>query len=712
MVRGGLRSVAAALLLACALAALLATLLPAPALAGSTVTFSSDNASYGTLSGSSKAIVADGAALGSKAPAPKPKSGYVFEGWYRAGKRLGADISAYKPVGNEALVAHFTLPAHKVETIAGADRIATSLAAARKQQALTTGTRGVIIAYAWDFPDALAAAALSGLTGYPVVLTGTAALPQPLLDFMRTTDVREVIVVGGEPSVSRAAYNQAKAVVGSGHIKRLAGANRFGTAEAIYADGYGRWGSTVVIASASSFADATSIGPYCNRHRAPILLASAKGLTAESRSLISRGVREGRISDIVIVGGAASVPESVRQWCAGKLGAGHVRRISGANRFETSSAIASWCVGKQGMSYDNVALVSGSSYADGLSAAPVQGASNSVVLLVRDDDAGKAAYRAVMEGLANMRIFGGLPSVPQGIRDEVRMRYAPLAASPGNPSELKPGVASREALAYASATTLSSIRGAYRQGAFVAYRDYNSTWAVAQLGGETVYLLRSCIGAAPSPSSMPAETVLTTLQVAAYGEDAFFTVASLPDAVFARMQGKSYPAGCTVPRANLSYVRVLHKDAAGRIKVGELVVNRAIAQRTLGVFRELYHAGYPIERMRLVDDYGADDEASMAANNTSAFNYRTIAGTSTLSNHALGLAIDVNPLYNPYVIPSSGYVSPAAGAPYADRSAAFPYKIEQGDLCCRLFATQGFAWGGDWTSPKDYQHFEMPASSV
>ena len=113
--------------------------------------------------------------------------------------------------------------------------------------------------------------------------------------------------------------------------------------------------------------------------------------------------------------------------------------------------------------------------------------------------------------------------------------------------------------------------------------------------------------------------------------------------------------------------------------------------------------------MLLIDEYGAEDSLSMADNNTSAFNYREIAGSSRLSKHAKGLAIDINPLYNPYVKQTGegeAVVSPLEGAAYADRAQEFPYKIEEGDLCCQLFGAHGFIWGGSWNSVKDYQHFE------
>ena len=189
----------------------------------------------------------------------------------------------------------------------------------------------------------------------------------------------------------------------------------------------------------------------------------------------------------------------------------------------------------------------------------------------------------------------------------------------------------------------------------------------------------------------------------------WFTVSEIPDSVFAAMQGKSFKADCTVPRSELRYLRVLHKDAGDRSIVGEMVVNRSIAADVLEILWQLYEAGYPIERMRLIDIYDADDETSMRANNSSSFNFRFISHTTKVSKHGAGLAVDINPLYNPYhktLKDGTEVVEPATGRPYLDRRNAFAYKITEDDLCCRLFKAHGFSWGGDWKSCKDYQHFE------
>lgn len=218
-------------------------------------------------------------------------------------------------------------------------------------------------------------------------------------------------------------------------------------------------------------------------------------------------------------------------------------------------------------------------------------------------------------------------------------------------------------------------------------------------------LLAAAQGTVPPPC---AGQVVTCDEIRRSGVEAWFGVREIDDGTFARMQGNSYPADCSVPRDELRLVRVLHVDFEGATRVGELVCHRTIARELAELFRALYEAGYPIERMVLVDAYDADDERSMAANNTSCFNFRRIAGSNRLSKHAQGLAVDINPLYNPCVVRRDGrtIVQPAAGAPYADRSRSFPGRIDRDDLCYRLFRERGFTWGGDWRSLKDYQHFE------
>ncbi len=189
-----------------------------------------------------------------------------------------------------------------------------------------------------------------------------------------------------------------------------------------------------------------------------------------------------------------------------------------------------------------------------------------------------------------------------------------------------------------------------------------------------------------------------------------FCAQEIPEEVFARMDGVSYVENDDISLEDLRYLRLLYVGFDEETHVGELVVHVSIADSILEIFQILYENNYQIEKMRLIDDYGGDDHASLLDNNTSAFNYRVVEGSEKLSRHAYGLAIDINPFYNPYVTYPGGeeHISPEGSEPYADRDADFPHKIgKDGDLCWQLFEERGFTWGGDWKSLKDYQHFQI-----
>jgi hypothetical protein len=189
-----------------------------------------------------------------------------------------------------------------------------------------------------------------------------------------------------------------------------------------------------------------------------------------------------------------------------------------------------------------------------------------------------------------------------------------------------------------------------------------------------------------------------------------FTSQAIPDSVWQTMQGKTWHDNPYIRRSDLRYLRISHYDLEGRVHVGEMICNKLIADKLLAIFSELYAAHYPIQRMRLPDNYDADDERQMRDNNTSCFCYRNVSGSKNLSKHARGLAIDINTLYNPYIRYSkkdgSRIVEPATAVKYCDRKANFPYKITTSDLCYKLFVKYGFTWGGAWRTMKDYQHFE------
>ena len=193
-----------------------------------------------------------------------------------------------------------------------------------------------------------------------------------------------------------------------------------------------------------------------------------------------------------------------------------------------------------------------------------------------------------------------------------------------------------------------------------------------------------------------------------------FYISEITDTIWNRIKGLSFKDDCVLPIKDLRYIHVLHKDLDGTDHEGEMILNYHIADDVLVILRRLYEEGYPIERMQLIDEYNADDELSMRDNNSSSFNFRFISHTSRVSKHGLGLAVDINPLYNPYtkVVDGKRIIEPSTGEPYLDRSREFKYKIEKGDLCYRLFTEHGFEWGGEWIDRKDYQHFDIPNEKI
>ena len=185
------------------------------------------------------------------------------------------------------------------------------------------------------------------------------------------------------------------------------------------------------------------------------------------------------------------------------------------------------------------------------------------------------------------------------------------------------------------------------------------------------------------------------------------------DEVYNRIIGKSYVDNPHVALSDLRYLTIPYYDFNHEIKQGELIVNKAIAEDVINVFKELYAIEYEIYSMKLIDNFwtgdgDSSDTASCDANNTSSFCYREITGGGNLSNHAWGCAIDINPQQNPYVSYKSGEPkwSHENANDYIDRTTGAAHMIVEGDECYNIFTKYGFGWGGAWKTIKDYQHFE------
>lgn len=207
-------------------------------------------------------------------------------------------------------------------------------------------------------------------------------------------------------------------------------------------------------------------------------------------------------------------------------------------------------------------------------------------------------------------------------------------------------------------------------------------------------------GAAPaSPGPAPSST-----------PEFHATVTTVPEDYRAQMIGVSWKPGCPVPIDDLRIIEMNHWGFDGASHDGgQLMVHKDVAAEIVTAFGTLYDARFPIRRMELIEEYGASDDASMDADNTSAFNCRPITGTTDrFSIHSYGKAIDLNPVENPYVKGTT--VLPPAGAAYVDRDDVRPGMVTKNDVVEKAFRTAKFAWGGDYHSLKDYQHFEAKKS--
>ncbi|MEW5847628.1 MAG: M15 family metallopeptidase [Myxococcota bacterium] len=198
----------------------------------------------------------------------------------------------------------------------------------------------------------------------------------------------------------------------------------------------------------------------------------------------------------------------------------------------------------------------------------------------------------------------------------------------------------------------------------------------------------------------------------------------LPVATRERITGASWRPGCPVPREELALVRVRHLGLDGVEKAGELVVHVEVAVEVAEAFAEMLRARFPVEQVRLIEDFDASDDRSMEHNNTSAFMCRpNTTRPGQWSKHSYGRAVDINPRLNPYSNPRPVRVDatgawgpddkptrvlPPVALTFLDRRVLQPGMITEGDACHRAFTQRGWTWGGSWKDRVDYQHFEKP----
>lgn len=183
------------------------------------------------------------------------------------------------------------------------------------------------------------------------------------------------------------------------------------------------------------------------------------------------------------------------------------------------------------------------------------------------------------------------------------------------------------------------------------------------------------------------------------------TIHSLPVSIQKQMKKYTWHPGCPISLNDLAYIRLTYWGFDHKPHQGELIVHKTLAPDIVEFFHNLYLHQFPIQRMELMDKFRGNDDAAMAANNTSSFNCRAVTGKPGLfSQHSYGSAIDINTLINPYV--KGKTVLPPNGIAFADRTKPHQGKITKNSIVYKEFIKHGWTWGGNWKDLKDYQHFE------
>ncbi|MEM9713911.1 MAG: M15 family metallopeptidase [Actinomycetota bacterium] len=205
----------------------------------------------------------------------------------------------------------------------------------------------------------------------------------------------------------------------------------------------------------------------------------------------------------------------------------------------------------------------------------------------------------------------------------------------------------------------------------------------------------------PTPPELSDRRLETISLLPPPADDAYAaTIGPVPDDVLAR---SSWTEACPVTADELAYLTISHWGFDGGHHTGELIVNAAVAEDVVEVFGRLHEARFPIEGTSVVTLEQVDDHPTGDWNDTTGFVCRPAVGSSNWSQHAFGLAVDINPFHNPYL--KGDLVLPELASVYVDRERVLPGMIFDGDVVVRAFADIGWAWGGNWSSLKDWMHF-------
>jgi putative cell wall-binding protein len=513
-------------------------------------------------------------------------------------------------------------------------------------------------------------------------------------------------------TASRAGQPAGHEAASTAQVVRVHGQTLWLTAAAMAQYAYPAPMSTVYLATGRDYPDALAAGA-ATVGGGPVLLVDRTTVSDAVRRELDRL----RPSRIVVVGGTSAVSDAVV--AAVRPYADRVDRVAGANRYDTAARLSA-------DSFDPgvpaVYVATGLNFPDGLAgSAAAARAGGPLLLVTKGSVPGETLAEIRRLRPARIVVLGGTAVVSDDVKNALA-RLAPTVRLAGSHRYGTAAAASRDA---GPATTVVLATGTNFPDA-VAAGAAAGTWdapllltSPTRLSAETAAELDRLrpsrvvvVGGSSAVSPDVVAAVRSAVGGASYTEHPLrlptFTasIRTLDAATLARMR-YSHRAGCPVSAADLRLVTMPYFGFDADAHTGEMVVHEDHASAATRVFQRIYDARFPVERMVLVDDYYGDDDRSMAANNTSAYNCRTTS-SGRWSEHAYGRAIDINPVQNPYV--KGDFVAPEAGRPYAwkSRSASATYYrgfIRSSDAVVDAFAAQGWEWGGYWRNSKDYQHF-------
>lgn len=482
------------------------------------------------------------------------------------------------------------------------------------------------------------------------------------------------------------------AVAGPVHgqsLRRLAGPERAATAAAIALDGWDR-ADAVVLADGGDPVGALVGGHLAARLDVPLLLSAPSAVP----DVTAEAVRSLGAGSAVVVG-VAAVPEGLA-----------ATPVAGDDPAGLAAAAVQAVPGEGDLP---VVVASQATAADALAAANLAPAR----LLLTDPQALSPATAEALVDLdpAEVVVVGGEAAVAPGVVTSIEDR-GPVVRRVAGGDRFSTAVAAARAgagpVALASgerfADAVAVVPWAARRGAAVLLTPQR------ELTAATIGWVR---GRAPADLVVLGGTAAVgnfaerqVLAAAAGAPDPGFegAVRVLSSAEREAMTGPAWRPGCPVGLDDLRAVDLAHFDMGGNVvDDGVLVVHVDHADDVLQVARSLFDARFPLAQVRPIEVFGGDDDASMAANNSSGFNCRAVAGTQTWSEHAYGRAVDLNPVQNPYV--RGEVVEPPAGEGFLDRADVRPGMVVRPGPVVSAFEAIGWGWGADFSTSDDYQHF-------